>query len=470
MGPQKKEHSSMALMDGMFQWLLTPPEKKPGGETVKNSDAFIPAHLAEPAGLTILVCGFEGKRGRELSERLVGFLSRKSGVVVKQLNKTLKLNGRGTLVEKYLAAAEAGRKWLVGTEADILLWGDIGDQEDSTINMRLLCAIADADKQPGSVGIGDILELPYEFSEQLEELVFAAIVAAVAPRKTASRGKLTELLSEAAGRLDAYVDTPPAGLDPQCQSSVMASLGNVMASMWRLKDDGVFLDRAIQAYRAGLSESFDRSRPMPWALAQNHLAAALQAQAKRDSNPEALLAAADCYRGVAAALGSQQHTNDWALAHVHLGDVLVRLANYDDRIARLQEADEVYKRALLVFTRQTMPGPWSELLNQIGVVMMTIGENVAGTEALQRSAACFRQALEVRRREVAPLLWAQTANNLGAATFALYRREPNVALLHEAAACFEGAAQVYSQHGRTTTADIAISNLDRVRETEAAAT
>ncbi|MBT4218654.1 MAG: tetratricopeptide repeat protein, partial [Rhodospirillaceae bacterium] len=367
----------------------------------------------------------------------------------------------------YLAAAETGRKWLAGTEADILLWGDIGDTEDANFNMRLLCAVADTVKQPGSIGIGDTIELPYEFPEELEELIFAATIAAVGPRKSTSQGKLREMLKESVGVLDAYVDTPPQGLPPTSQSSVMGSIGNIMASMWRLSDDGAFLDRSVNAYRAGLTAEFDSSRPMPWALAQNHLAAALQAQAKRDNSLEPLLGAADCYRGVAAALGSQ-HTNDWALAHINLGDVLAALSNHGDRIARLQEAAETYQRALLVFTRQTMPGPWSELMNQIGVTMMTIGENVAGTKALEQSAACFRQALEVRRRDVAPLLWAQTANNLGAVTFAIYRREANAVLLHEAAACFEGAAEVYSQHGRTRTADVARNNLDRVRETEGA--
>jgi len=463
-------------MDGMFQWLLTPPDKKQS-DAVENPDAFVPAHAAEPPGMTILVCNFDGSRGRELTDRLIDFLSRRSGVNVKQLKKTLKLTGSGTLVEKYLAAAETGRKWLTGTEADILIWGDTGstggelegEPEDAGINMRLLCAQADVDKQPGSVGIGDTIELPYEFSEEMEELVFAAVIAAVGPRKAALRGKLKEMLKDSVDKLNVYVETPPAGLDPTSQSSVMACIGNIMSSMWRLSDDGAFLDRSIAAYRAGLTESFDHSRPMPWALAQNHLAVALEAQAQRDGSPEQLLAAADCYRGVAAALGSQLHTNDWALAHVHLGDVLVKLSDHGERISRLQEADVNYQKALLVFTRQAMPGPWSELMNQIGVIMMTIGENVAGTQAMERSAACFRQALEVRRRDVAPLLWAQTVNNLGAATFALHRRQPNVALLHEAAACFEGAAEVYSEQGRANTADVAIKNLDRVRAAEAEA-
>lgn len=462
----------MALIDGMFNWLLTPPEEKQDG-TVPSADQFAPAHLAEQPGMTILVCDFDGLRGRELAERLIGFLSRRSGVSIKQLKKTLKLTGSGTMVEKYLTAAETGRKWLAGTEADILIWGNVGDlggePEDGGINMRLLCAQADVDKQPGSVGIGDTIELPYEFSEKMEELVFAATLAAVGPRKATSRGKITDLLKQSTGKLNALVETPPVELDTIRQSSVMISLGNIMASMWRLSDDGAFLDHAIKAYRSGLTESFDRSHPMPWALAQNHLAAALEAQAERDNSPEPLLGAADCYRGVAAALGSQLHTNDWALAHVHLGDVLVKLSDHGERIDRLQEADVIYQKALLVFTRQTMPGPWSELMNQLGVVMMTIGENVAGTQALERSAACFRQALEVRRRDVAPLLWAQTVNNLGAATFALYRRQPNIGLLHEAAACFEGAAEVYSQQGRTSTADVATKNLDRVRQVEAAA-
>jgi tetratricopeptide (TPR) repeat protein len=452
------------VFKNMFDWLVTPPDGSDGDNKRMTPNRFVPAHLAQQPALNIIVCDFDGVNGRDIAKRLLNDLGSQSSVMIQHISKKLRIDGKGTLVERMVAAAETGRKWLVGADADILLWGEIS-QENGGVIIRFLCTLADADAQPGSVGLGDSLELPVNYDADMAGVIHALVLAAVGPRKPhPQREEIRDLIIDSAVKLSAYVEVPLEGLEQARFSSVMTAVGNVLASTWRLSENQTLLDKSIKAYQMALADSYDEDNPLNWALTQNHLASALQAQAARDLDAVPLKAAAEAYRSVAAALGSHLHVNDWALAHSHLGDVLVKLSNYENTVQRLKEATEAYQQALKVFARQTMPGPWSELMNQLGVALMSMGENVSGDRVLEQSAACFRQALEVRRREIAPLLWAQTTNNLGAVTFSLYKRNENMAILNEVAACFRGAFEVYSLLGHKEKAIVAQRNMGRIKE------
>ncbi|MBL6932643.1 MAG: hypothetical protein ISR45_06800 [Rhodospirillales bacterium] len=454
----------MAIMKDMVDWLVNSPDGSGGDSQRMTPNKFLPAHLAQQPSISIIVCDFDGLNGREISKRLFNDLGSQSGVMIQHITKKLKVSGKGTLVERIVAAAETGRKWLVAANADILLWGEVSPEEGS-VTIRFLCALADADTQPGSVGLGDTMEIPVNYDAEMASVVHALVLAAVGPRKPhPQREELAELLKDPADKLNAYVDAPPSELSQPRFASVMTAVGNILAATWRLTKEPTRLDRAVKAYQVGLAKSYDKENPLSWALTQNHLASALQAQAARDKEAAPLIAAAESYRAVAAAFGSHLHVNDWALAQSHLGDVLVKLSTYENPVQRLKEASEAYQQALKVFTRQTMPGPWSELMNQLGVALMNMGENVSGNRVLEQSAACFRQSLEVRRREIAPLLWAQTINNLGAVTFSLYKRNENLAILNEVEACFKGASEVYTQLGRQEKARVALRNMERIKE------
>jgi tetratricopeptide (TPR) repeat protein len=455
-------------MKDMIDWLVTPPAGAAANSQPVSGDQFIPAHLAQQPAISVLACDFDGPAGREIGQRLVNDLSVNSGVLVRHLAKKLKAKGKGTLVERIVRAAETGRKWLVDTGADILLWGEVLP-EGRGIRIRFLCASADADTQPGSIGLGDALDLPVDYESDMAGIIHAVVLAAIGPRKSnPQREELADLLIGPVEKLNGYIDTPPVAMEQAGLASVMTAIGNVLASMWRLKEDPVHLDRAIVAYKLALTQNYDKENPLNWALTQNQYAAALQAKSGRDKDAEPLKEAGEAYRTVAAALGAHLHVNDWALAQIHYADVQVKLSNFDNAVKHLQMASEAYQQALKVFTRETAPGPWSELMNQLGVALMRLGESVAGDRVLEQSAACFRKSLEVRRREIAPFLWAQTANNLGAVTFSIYLRGESASALHEAFACFKGASEVYAQYGHRDKAVVAQRNLDKIKQIQQA--
>ena len=139
---------------------------------------FVPAHLAQQPSISILVCDFDGPNGREVARRLLNDLGSQSGVMIQHLTKKLKTSGKGTLVERLVSAAATGRKWLDGANADILLWGEISP-DNGAITIRFLCSQTDADTQPGSVGLGDTLEMPADYDADLAVVIHTAVLAAV---------------------------------------------------------------------------------------------------------------------------------------------------------------------------------------------------------------------------------------------------------------------------------------------------
>lgn len=446
-----------------INWLVTPPKNGSADKDAALRDGSVSGQAGR-AALNILVCNFDGPDGRKVAYRLADFLKGKPRVQVQTISRKLKLPDRGGIVEKLVAAAETGRKWLAGSSCDVLLWGKTAGPEKN-ITIRFLCATGDADMQAGSFGLGDALEVDPNYNVDLENVIFAATVAAVAPRKPDPvREELAKILADASNSLSALIDAPPSDVEQAQFTSLMTFLGTIYAALWRVGGVSDHLDLAIRAYRAVLSQEYDPDDPMAYALAQNHMATALQALSKRDNKPEPLKLAAGCYRSVAAALGAHSHANDWALAHIHLGDVLVKLSKLQDQEANLKGASAAYQAASKIFTRHTMPGAWAELMNQLGVTLMELSGITNENRTLDQAASCFRQALEIRRRDAAPLLWAQSANNLGAATFSIYRQSKNKGLLNEAASCFEGAAAVYAAHNRDNTARVARKNLERIRQ------
>ncbi len=422
----------------------------------------MPSDVAAPAAAAVLVADFDGDRDGAVVSHLVDQLSVRSGIQVRRTKAALKVSGSGGLVERLVAAAETGRKWLTAAKAEILLWGEVAD--DGVVKLRFLTAVADAEGKPGTFGLGDTLELPGEFDNDLDDIVHISVLAALGPVKQGPRQRLCEMLIAAADRADRFVEAPPPDLGQSGAASVLTCLGNAFAVIWRLTGDTARIERAVWIYKAALANLLKDEAPLAWAMAQNHLAAALEATAERNKeDTENLVAAAAAYRAATQALGRHEHPNDWALAHVHLGMVLYKLGRRTGKAAVLKDSCAAFEAALGVYTRAAMPGQWAEVMNQIGVVMMALGEQVGGNTILEQSVATFRKTLEVRGREATPLLWAQTANNLGAAAFALAKRNGNPGLLNEACSCLEGAIEVYTGHGRAKTVAVIQKNLQRVQ-------
>lgn len=447
----------MAFFDSLFDWLSSSRATRRTTHHRHADRAFVPTETAA-AAVVVLLADLDGRGGRELTTRLANLLSGHSGIDVFRRNRVLQLAPKGSLVDRLAAAAKTGREWLQAERAHVLVWGE-ADASVAGVTIRILQTVADAEGH----GLGDTLELPSPFGGELEGVILATLLGAVGPTKEGARAPVAEMLGDVLDGVSGFIEAPPPSLDQTQLASVLTCLGNAFTASARMGADGRRLTRAVEAYHAALGKISKDDAPTTWALAQNHLATALQIKGDREADDASLEAAAACYRAVADALGQRAYPNDWALANFRLGTVLYKLATRSGPAKLLKDSGQAFERSIEVYTRDAMPGRWSDAMNHLGVVLMALGEELSGDAVLERAAAVFRSALEVRRRDLAPLLWAQTANNLGAACFALAKRNGRAEMLRGAAGCFEGAVDVYREHGQAQRVHVIIKNLQRVQ-------
>ena len=378
------------------------------------------------------------------------------------LPNALKLEGKGNLAMQISAAAVGGSDLLGQEKADILLWGEVDGDE---IRIRFQSAVQASDNMLGSYGLGDTLNLPTDFDQALEAVVYAAVLGCVTPLFRGSRKRLAESLNQYLEVTKPLIETPPAGLSQPQQASMLMMLGNAFAAMSRLGGGAPQVEDAITAYGKAKEMISADDFPVIWAVSQSHYASALRAKGERMKmeGGEVLTQASGAFEEIHVTLARAEHPFDWALAHMNQGYIKYRLGMVEGEAKYLQEAAKSFEQALGVYKQETMPGRWAEVMNQYGVVLLALGEQVSVDTVLEAAIKRFRQALTVRKKERSAELWAQSTNNLGAACFALAKRNSELPLLREAAGCFDGAIEVYRAQGAAKKAETISKNLVRAK-------
>jgi len=437
--------------------------KKKKGSTKRLSEkAFIPSGTAAATTPKIILAGLNGDKGGQITKRLGDLLTKISGVEVFRHKQALKLpDAIENLAVQLIVAAEEGRAWLKDDDADLLVWGEVG-QNGEDLSLRLLPAPAADDDQAEHSGISETLEMPASFGEEFEPLLCAAVIGTFGPTFKGARTRLGESLGGYLEKAGEQAKTLPTGLSDSQAASVLIVLGNAFVAHSRL-GGGAQYERAVEAYREAEKKISKETQPLLWARIQNHLAAVLQTQGQMKKDPKPIRAAALIYSTVGATLSKSAHANDWGLAQIHLGKSLYILAGLAGKPEYLQRAADAYEEALSVYDKNGTPARWAEVTNQYGVVLLALGEEMNADATLEKAVSNFRTAMKVRHKDKTPLLWAQTANNLGAACFTLGKRNSQNALLREASDCFEGATEIYRQQGVTKQAQVIEKNLQRVK-------
>jgi len=423
----------------------------------RGDKGFVPSGEADSAiALRILVCAFDGPDGADVASRLSDMLGSLKGTEILYRKQVLSGGSKGTLLDQLTRADETAADWLASERAHVCVWGFVNAEADN-ITIRFSTLKSDTDS---GFGLGDSLVLPFLIDEDMAKIVHGGAVCAGA--LAARRKQAILLLGAEVDDIAEYIDALPRGLEPHQQASSLICIGNIMLGVYQLQGSPGYLHHGLRALEAATLKADKVSDPLSFALAQSHMARALQAKASREEGTHSLIAAEDAYKAAADALDPEAHASDWALVHVRLGTLIFKRATRDAEPKILKGAAEALDKALKVYNRKTMPGRWSETMNQMGVVLLALGGEAAGSKILERSAMAFRKTLEVRKRELAPILWAQTANNLGAASFALAKRSKDPKNLIEAKACFEGAMEVYNEANQPKKAKIIEKNLHKV--------
>ncbi|MCH8236761.1 MAG: tetratricopeptide repeat protein [Proteobacteria bacterium] len=437
--------------------------KKKGSAERLSEKGFVPSGPDGSATPKILLTQLTNDKGGEVGNRLGEVLTGIQGVDIYRHKKAMKVpNGIENPAEKLIVTVEEGRAWLTEERADLLIWGDIDDRQTS-LSLRLLPAQGSNGEQLEISGLGQGLEFPVAFADQLNPLICAAAIGVFGPTFKGARKGLGETLGGYLENVGNLVQTLPAGLNEIQAASVLTAVGNAFVAHSSLGGGQEQLEKAVMAYREAEKQVPKETQLLAWARIQNSLAAVLQAQGQNKKDPALLRKAAVIYSTVTANLSATAHANDWAMANIHLGKALYILAGLEGKPEYLKRAGAAYEEALSVYSMEKSPSRWAEVTNQYGVVLLALGEETDGGAALEEAVSKFRTAIKVWQRDKAPLAWAQTANNLGAACFALAKRNSENSLLREASDYFEGATEIYRQQGITKQAKVIEKNLQRVK-------
>ncbi len=460
----------MGIFDALFGWLTKPknasnPNVKASVVAEREQGNFAPVDADSEGGpaLSILVASFGGHEGAFVTDKVTDCLSSLNDVKVLRLNQSLQPpNGMFTM-EGLTAASEQGRDILFSHNADVLIWGNVDDQ-NSTASLRFVSINPPPEGRPGAFMVNDQLDIPSSFPLEFEDVVAACALATAGYSIDKSKKDIRSSLHDYASRIKPLIEYGPGNLSSVQRISLYTAIANVIAVDVMTNGKGKNLESAAELYRKVISlipSDFDGPRQ---AVLQTHLADTLQVlSAVDDKNAELTEQAVQCFQASLAGLDEKKHPQEWAQTQVRLGLALYRHAIRANQTKLMKEAVLAMKQSLKVYDRKVHPGKWAEVMNHSGVIMTAMGEEINNDAILQQAIRVFSETLEIRRRETAPVLWAQTTNNLGAAAFALAKRQKDKSLMDKAAMAFEGAADVYREAGQVKRVSVIEKNLNRVQ-------
>lgn len=187
--------------------------------------------------------------------------------------------------------------------------------------------------------------------------------------------------------------------EPLVWASALDNLGHRFIVLGYDPVDIAMLEESVAVFEATIDDADEKATPQGWAIAQNHLAAALHTLGMRE----------------------------------------------EKGIQLLENAVEAYKCVLRVWTRQKMEDYWGTTFNNLGTVLQLLGEMKKDQRSLQMSIATFNNALTVQKREKNPKDWAITKNNLGVSlqVFGELQQDPKILL--DSLECYQGALEETSK-------------------------
>ena len=444
---------------GLLELLASLFKPKPGPQPA----AVQAGGGVEPPAFTVLVAALGGDGDGAAATYLNKALTARPALKVKALGKVFLLDN---LEDPALVSSVVlnTRHAVAEDEADLLVWGDFGRDG---YRLRLATATTD-DERAAAFGPATRVELPRDFAEPANHLLYAAILAAIDPASEVQRSALRRHLPAAAAA-ETLAARPPVQMSMPQQRSVQLVFGHVAtaaALILPAAEAPPWFDKAINAYRQAQRRLARTDAGWEGGLIHKHVAAALVAKAERTKENAAPLweEAITEWRAAVEALPRALMPQEWASAQVRLGGTLYRLDLLTGQTELLREALQALQATLQVYSRTETPQRWAEIMHTVAQVLEVYGDQIKNADVLQRAVDTCRSVLEIRTRERGPLAWAATQNTLGSALFLLDRHSEGGGHLVEAETALASALEVFQTHGAKGPARVAAKNLGHVRK------
>ena len=453
-GHHPKPVGFLELIAGLFK-----PKPAPQAAPAQTNPAV------EAPAFTILVAALGGDGDGAAATYLHHALSARPSLKVKALGKVFQLDN---LEDPSLVSSVVlnTRHAVAEENADLLVWGDFSAKEG--YRLRLATATSD-DERAAAFGPATRIEIPRDFAEPANNLLFAAILAAIDPSSEAQKSALRRQLPAAATAAEALAARPPVQMSMPQQRSVQLVFGHVAtAAALTLPPEEAFpwFDKSINAYRQAQRRLARTDAGWEGGLIHKHVAAALVAKAERtkENAPPLWEEAITEWRAAVETLPRALMPQEWASSQVRLGGALYRLDLLTGQTELLREALQALQATLQVYSRTETPQRWAEIMHTIAQVLEVYGDQIKNVEVLQRAVDACRSVLEIRTRERGPLAWAAAQNTLGGALFLLDRHSESGNHLGEAESALAAALEVFQAHGAKGPAKVAAKNLGHVRK------
>ncbi len=397
----------------------------------------------------------------DYSRQVAASLDKGKGVKARPLNKTLELSPIGNPVEHMARAEATARKWLAAADADLLIWGEV-PAPGTTLHLRFIPALADAEDRPGAFNPFTTLNLPVDFGPEYAPILLAVSLAATVPRSEEKRRRLIEGISNALSAAMPAVKALPVDLTTRERAAIQVCFANAMTTLAGVRGGTDLLHSAAQTYQKALENLSRDDHPLDWGIAHKHLGEILQSLSERDNDPETLEKAADAFIAAARILTRKEFPREWAAIQNRLGQVLYRLQVKTGDTEVLKHALTSFQSALQVITRADAPLRWAEVMSNFVLATHELGGHLKSPKVLEKAVEACRSVLEVRTRDKIPHQWATVQNNLGSSLFMLGKLTGKAEHLNNAAEAFRLANQHYTQTGAAKMAAITEKNLSHV--------
>lgn len=354
-------------------------------------------------------------------DRIIRALSRRAGLRVRPLGRSLVVRSVLDEGEALAAAERAGRQWLEDVGGDVLIWGEV-PAPGATLLLRFVSAVPAPPDRPGAFDAPSLLALPTEFEADVAPIVLAATLAALTPR-SATKARLRQThLQRAVASAGAVVETLPKTLAPIQRGTIRACFADAAAQLAEAQRSPVMREIAVLSYAAALTCISENDWPLVRAMVDKNRGLALLMEGGSANRLKRLDDAVDALRRALRVLRREQFPVAWATAQARLGEALYRLEAEGGDAQLLRDAVAADQAALQVFDRHTDPQLWATVMHNLARAAQVLGEELKNPEVLQKAVDACRSVLEVHTRAAAPQQWASTQNDLGSALFLLGRQ------------------------------------------------
>jgi len=284
-----------------------------GGESYSNPGLLrrlIDGLGTDQERIGVRVAKLTGENGEQNTRHLIAALGNSPAIQTRGLTKALKLDinaERGKQIDRISMTA---RRWLIDTEADVLIWGHV-PAPGSALHLHFV-TLANWDQQaPGAFDFETVLAVPAGFGAEIADLLRAVTLAAALPGTRAKQALKKRALDDSLDAAALALEQVPPEMTGRERAALQSGYAAVLAAAARPGYDASLLARAAERCRVAASILSEKESPEDWARVHKHLGSILHIDGERNRDTAMLDEAESMLIDAADILCRNSHPRAW---------------------------------------------------------------------------------------------------------------------------------------------------------------